>query len=685
MKISLRTLRIIAAVLAIVVPIIWFIFERKFDPIVTLIGGLLAILLFDWRKEGAAETTEQHNRRVLLDHVENFWVKGILEKSLHGAALIELGIQQDPQSIRYPWNIRQETTDKILPAGKSRLEIFQEIGMGHSLLILGAAGSGKTTELLELARQLIEKARTDNTYPIPIIFNLSSWKEKQMLRDWLVDQLGASYKVPKKTAQALVDNDQLLLLLDGLDEVRADQRNACITAINLFRMDHGLIPLVICSRSEEYARLTKQLEFEGAIAIQSLTPDQVNNYFAGFGNRLAGLKSLIEEDPVLNELTETPLMLSVMALAYLDTPAGQIRVSGDIETQRKFLFNTYIDRMFERPGRSNMNIFPKDKVIHWLIWLAKKMIFYRQIPFFIEMMQIDWIDIGKMERRLLKILISTILGIALGMIIGLITYLGLLMIFYFQGSSVPEIYKDFVVRPQNYYPIQFFIIPMATVTLYYISNIGVEVQRINVKKNKSWLWKIARNNLLVIFVTSSLIASLFFYSTGGFLIPIKSTNDFLFIGWLRLIGAILLNLGVILLLFEWDSEVSGKKIFEINSQNQQNEQSSTREFMMAGILGMFLGTQLRLLAGISKNPLFGIIFEIITFIISGLIAGLRYGGIALILHFLLCWQLNLRNCLPRKPISFLEQSVNLIFLRRVGGGYIFIHRLLMEHFAAMNA
>lgn len=28
--------------------------------------------------------------------------------------------------------------------------------------------------------------------------------------------------------------------------------------------------------------------------------------------------------------------------------------------------------------------------------------------------------------------------------------------------------------------------------------------------------------------------------------------------------------------------------------------------------------------------------------------------------------------------------VDLIFLRRVGGGYIFVHRLLMEHFAEMS-
>lgn len=34
-------------------------------------------------------------------------------------------------------------------------------------------------------------------------------------------------------------------------------------------------------------------------------------------------------------------------------------------------------------------------------------------------------------------------------------------------------------------------------------------------------------------------------------------------------------------------------------------------------------------------------------------------------------------------IDKLNHCVDLIFLRRVGGGYIFVHRLLMEHFAEM--
>jgi len=32
------------------------------------------------------ESMEQRNRRILLGHVENAWIKGVLDASLHGAA-----------------------------------------------------------------------------------------------------------------------------------------------------------------------------------------------------------------------------------------------------------------------------------------------------------------------------------------------------------------------------------------------------------------------------------------------------------------------------------------------------------------------------------------------------------------------------------------------------------------------
>ena len=76
-----------------------------------------------------AETLEHRNRRILLGHVENAWIKGVLDASLHGAALLDLGIKQDPEAVtQYPWAIKKESTDETLPTGTSMLEIFDSIG-----------------------------------------------------------------------------------------------------------------------------------------------------------------------------------------------------------------------------------------------------------------------------------------------------------------------------------------------------------------------------------------------------------------------------------------------------------------------------------------------------------------------------------------------------------------------------
>ncbi|HXQ38860.1 MAG TPA: hypothetical protein VN843_32960, partial [Anaerolineales bacterium] len=178
-------LRVIG-ILSIIISVIWFIVAPAFPTLLGILAGLAALLTsLVSKEEKSAETLDQRNRRVMLDHVENFWVRGVLEKSLHGAALLELGIKEDPSAVNYPWTIKKESTNETLPAGKSMLEVFKEIGMGRSLLILGAPGSGKTTILLELTRQLIQSARDDETEPIPVVFNLASWKERQPLSDWL--------------------------------------------------------------------------------------------------------------------------------------------------------------------------------------------------------------------------------------------------------------------------------------------------------------------------------------------------------------------------------------------------------------------------------------------------------------------------------------------------------------------
>ena len=60
--------------------------------------------------------------------------------------------------------------------------------------------------------------------------------------------------MPRKISKAWVDADGVLPLLDGLDEVQAEHRAACADAINIFRQDNGLLPLLFVAESPSTTR-----------------------------------------------------------------------------------------------------------------------------------------------------------------------------------------------------------------------------------------------------------------------------------------------------------------------------------------------------------------------------------------------------------------------------------------------
>jgi len=186
---------------------------------------------------------------------------------------------------------------------------------GRRLLILGAPGSGKTITLYELCQSLLPKAENDPREPVPVVLNLSTWAQKQgRLEDWLIEEMSRHYRLSKKVTPIWLDADHLYLLLDGLDEVRLDARDACIRAINAFGEIHGE-GLAVCSRSADYAELSERLALSRAVEIQPLDPAKVDEYLTNDRLRLSAVREAIASDDPLRELSTTPLMLNVMALA----------------------------------------------------------------------------------------------------------------------------------------------------------------------------------------------------------------------------------------------------------------------------------------------------------------------------------------------------------------------------------
>ncbi|MDQ3248653.1 MAG: hypothetical protein M3Q45_05525, partial [Chloroflexota bacterium] len=93
------------------------------------------------------------NRQAMLKLVKNIWVKGVLEQSLYNEVLLDLRMEERPEAVKRPWAMILEVPEQAsrrLPQGTKIVHVFDE--MNHSLLILGEPGSGKTTMLLELAR-----------------------------------------------------------------------------------------------------------------------------------------------------------------------------------------------------------------------------------------------------------------------------------------------------------------------------------------------------------------------------------------------------------------------------------------------------------------------------------------------------------------------------------------------------
>lgn len=600
------------------------------------------------------ESLEHRNRRILLGHVENAWIKGVLDASLHGAALLDLGIKQDPEAVtKYPWAIKKESTDETLPAGTSMLEIFDSIGMGRSLLILGAPGSGKTTMLLELARQLIQRAREDVTQPIPMVFNLSSWTEKLTLADWLAQELNNLYSVPRKTAPDWVKGNKLLLLLDGLDEVRQESRAKCVEAINEFRKQNGLTSLAVCSRSQDYADLNAKLSFEGAIEVQPLTQKQITKFFNRFGNEMAGIKQVFKKDSALREMAETPLFLSIMLMAYRDKRDVEISVSGDERARRKHLFDTYIEHMFERKKYSQSTRFSQPDTLRWLFCLAKKMITLNQVPISIENIGPQWLTMKKHIR-----IYGLICGLFAGLSVGLIL-----------AKSVGSIVGIALALSVS---LLFGVISQQNTANYRHANTNLGYPTIK--------------TVLVLLLFPSIFGSVYGLVSGlsGIVLgPIVWVVNVMWIP-LSIPLSIELNLsysiGVI-------AGLTFALLIFLSFFKDSGFYTRLLLLFIGALAGIFFGNLVFRQLGGSMNFMEYLKVGLINSIFWGFSLGLVLGLVRLGEDFIKLYSARLLLALakntPWRIVLFLNHCVDLLFLRRVGRRYIFIHRLLMEHFAEM--
>src|SRR5262245_37037954 len=125
--------------------------------------------------------------------VKTIWIEDLLEQSLAKELRIALDLTEQPDVVALALNVLVQELNRppqSLPTGTAIIEVFEQ--MGGALLILGAPVAGKTTLLLEEGK----RAR---------------------------------------------------FLHFAMDEVAVEHRGDCVETINIYRQEHGLVPLISSS------------------------------------------------------------------------------------------------------------------------------------------------------------------------------------------------------------------------------------------------------------------------------------------------------------------------------------------------------------------------------------------------------------------------------------------------------
>ncbi len=574
------------------------------------------------------------NIRQKLLQIVNERIESIINSSLNNRVYMALDMEQDPEQIEAPFlgEVKVNFQHKTYLNNTEIIDVFDDSEVAGRLLILGQPGAGKTTMLYKLAFELVKRALANSNHPIPVIVSLSSCQnDNQSIKDWLVNELKDRYGVRKDIGKELVENQEIIPLLDGLDELAAERQKNCVIKINEFLQPlNWTNPVVVCSRLKEYERHQALLQLNNSIELCPLSRKQVYQYLQNTGQ--LQLWDSISNDADLSELAKTPLLLNIIVLTASEISIQTWQQFKTSESRLSYLFDTYISKMFRRPYKGKQ---PKQENTRvWLGWLAQRLIESSTTEFLIERMQPYWL-----VKKRFRVLYSVCSSIVLAVIV------------------VPG---SLTVRPEGWFNglINTLILGLIFGLFFGLfyglrGQIKDEIKTVETLKldfNKFLFWSIP-----------GLIYGLVSWLSGNI------WGLFYGLIWGLIIG---LRYGI------YGLEVEHKKI-----PNQGIYQSLINTVIMSPVfvlLATLFFISLQKINFNSKSTLIEILFH-------GLCCGLSFGivksGRPAIEHFILRIILWFSGCIPWNYAKFLNYSTNRLFLQRVGGGYRFIHDLLRQHFA----
>lgn len=203
--------------------------------------------------------------------------------------------------------------------------VHELLGFGSLALLHGDAGTGKSHLLQEHVRFLLKQSHKE--FSTPVLLRASTWRRGDSTPKWIERVLSDFYGIHPQQAKSFVNHEDLVLLVDGLDEL--ESAGGClasfVSALNEYRLVSQVSLVVTCRTST--AEFVANAMPDDLVSCEVTCPKTNDVLECIKKSRMHGLESVIHALSSLDwpgEIPPTPLHVKMLIEVFRGLPEEKV-------------------------------------------------------------------------------------------------------------------------------------------------------------------------------------------------------------------------------------------------------------------------------------------------------------------------------------------------------------------------
>jgi hypothetical protein len=323
------------------------------EPTLVVVGSLIALCQFliqrwDGEKFNETKTTIQEDdyqknyQKLKISLIEQYRTR--LKSKLAFPMAINIGGKPTTYGTSEGYvNDYQLNKDLTIEFDNIESEVGKILKSHSRLLLIGEAGSGKTTILLFAALDLLTQ---DHNYQLPLMLHLATWKSDFEFEEWYERNVAESYNLSRAFAKTLILKQDILPFLDGFDEIGEDHRDTLFYKMRSYFGSDKANCFIFSSRKLAYqgtatdAPVYAQYEVKPLEIEQIRTALTINTQWRGSENALL---NAINRNSHLQQAVLNPFYLNTASFLYDKGVSVALKAVNTEGVQRE-LVETFVAR-----------------------------------------------------------------------------------------------------------------------------------------------------------------------------------------------------------------------------------------------------------------------------------------------------------------------------------------------------